>query len=89
MIAGLVTFGLLLGLWLLSSLASITGRLLDFVAPSVSQGIESGLKYLSPNDHLIPFLDGVIDTRRLVFYASAVLLGLFLSHRVIESSRWR
>jgi ABC-2 type transport system permease protein len=88
-VAGLVTFGILLGLWLISGMGEIVGRLLDVIAPSLSMGIEGGLKYLSLNDHLNPFLDGILDTRDLIFYASAVLLGLFLSHRVIESSRWR
>jgi ABC-2 type transport system permease protein len=88
-VAGLVTFGVFLAVWLLSGMGEITGRLLDFIAPSISRSFEEGLKYLSLNDHLNPFLDGVLDTRDLIFYSSTVLLGLFLSHRVIESSRWR
>lgn len=88
-VAGLVTFGVLLGFWLLSGMGEIAGRIFDYLLPSLSRAVEEGLKYLSLNDHLSTFLDGVLDTRDLIFYLSAVVLGLFLSHRVIESSRWR
>jgi ABC-2 type transport system permease protein len=88
-VAGLVTFGVLLGFWLLSGMGEMAGRIFDYLLPSLSRAVEEGLKYLSLNDHLSTFLDGVLDTRDLVFYLSAVVLGLFLSHRVIESSRWR
>lgn len=88
-VAGLVTFGLFLGLWLVSGLGDVIGRLTDFVLPSMSAGIEEGLKYISLNDHLTPFLDGNIDTRDLTFFASTIILGLFFSHRVVESNRWR
>lgn len=88
-VAGLVTFGLLLGLWLVSSMGEIIGRLLDTLMPTLSAGLEGGLKYISLNDHMSPFLDGTVDTRDLIFFVSVILLGLFLSHRVVESSRWR
>lgn len=88
-VAGMVTFGLLLALWLISGMGEIIGRVLDVLTPSLSMSVEEGLKYLSLNDHLSPFLDGTLDTRDLIFYTSAIVLGLFLSHRVVESSRWR
>lgn len=88
-IAGLATFGLLLGLWLVSGMGDIAGRVLDYLAPSVSASVEEGIKYLSLSDHLSPFLNGVVDTRRLIFYLSVIFLGIFLAHRSVESSRWR
>lgn len=88
-VAGLVTFGLSLGLWLVSGMGEIIGRVMDVIAPGASMSLEGGLKFLSLNDHLSPFLDGILDTRDLVFYLSAIGFGLFLTHRVVESSRWR
>ena len=88
-VAGLVTFGLLLALWLVSGMGEIIGRVLDVLTPSLGAGVEGGLKYMSLNDHLSPFLDGFVDTRDFLFYASVIVLGLFLTHRVIDSSRWR
>ena len=88
-VAGLATFGLLLGLWLISGMGDILGRVLDFISPSLSAAFEEGLKYLSLSDHLSPFLKGIVDTRDLVFYLSAIFLGVFLAHRSVESTRWR
>jgi len=88
-VAGLATFGLLLGLWLISGMSEIAGRILDYLTPSVSSAIEEGMKFMSLNDHLSPFLKGVLDTRHLLFYVSAAFLGIFLAHRSIESARWR
>lgn len=89
LVAGLVTFGMLLGLWLISGMGDIAGRVLDVFSPGFSASVEGALKYLSLNDHLSPFIKGVIDTRDLLFYATAAGFGIFLTHRSIESTRWR
>jgi hypothetical protein len=35
------------------------------------------------------FARGVVDTRAVIFYASAMFLFLFLTLRVVESRRWK
>jgi ABC-2 type transport system permease protein len=35
------------------------------------------------------FARGVVDTRTVIFYASATFLFLFLTLRVVESRRWK
>jgi ABC-2 type transport system permease protein len=35
------------------------------------------------------FTRGLIDTKDLVYYASAIALALFLTLRSLESKRWR
>jgi len=35
------------------------------------------------------FARGVVDTRPVVFYASATFLFLFLTLRAVESRRWK
>jgi hypothetical protein len=35
------------------------------------------------------FVQGVVDTRWLAFYATSSAFFLFLTHRVVQSRRWR
>jgi len=37
-------------------------------------------------DHLVR---GLIDTKDLVYFVTALILMLFLTHRVIDSTRWK
>ena len=39
--------------------------------------------------HMEDFTRGVVDTRTVIFYASATFLFLFLTLRVVESRRWK
>lgn len=47
------------------------------------------LKYLSLTEHFAEMVKGVIDTKDLVYFASVILLALYLTHRSVESIRWR
>ncbi len=47
------------------------------------------LKYLSLTEHFAEMVRGVIDTKELVYFASVILLALFLTQRSVESVRWR
>jgi len=47
------------------------------------------LKYLSLTEHFAQMVKGVIDTRDLVYFASVIVLALFLTQRSVESIRWR
>jgi ABC-2 type transport system permease protein len=47
------------------------------------------LSYLSVLEHFDDFSKGVIDTSHLVYYASFVTLGLFLTAKSVDSERWR
>jgi len=77
-VAGVITFVVFLLLWVLDlsvrSATSMTGEI---------------FKYLSILQHYDTFAQGVIDTTSVVFYVSAVVLGLYLTHRTLESMRWR
>jgi len=77
-VAVLVSFGMLLLLWLIDWSASFAGP--------TSAKI---LKYLSFIEHLQDFQRGVIDTKDVVFYLSFIFFSLFVTSRVIESRRWR
>jgi ABC-2 type transport system permease protein len=78
-VAAFVSFGLLLLLWLLSGVGTLLG---DTSAGQV-------ISYLSFMDHYDHLVRGLIDTRDLVYFGSALLLMLFLTHRVVDSTRWK
>jgi ABC-2 type transport system permease protein len=47
------------------------------------------IKYLSITEHFQELLKGIIDTKDLVYFATVLAVGLFLTHRSVESVRWR
>ncbi|HJL73460.1 MAG TPA: ABC transporter permease subunit [Nitrospinaceae bacterium] len=77
-IAAVTSFGLALFMWVIGWGAQSAGPVLGQV-----------FEYLSLITHLEHFLKGLIDSSDLVYYFSFILFGLFLTQRVLESSRWR
>jgi ABC-2 type transport system permease protein len=77
-VAGFGTFGVLLGLWIIGWGAEFAGGTLRAV-----------LQYLSITEHMDTFSRGLIDTKDLVYYGSAIALALFLTLRSLDSKRWR
>jgi ABC-2 type transport system permease protein len=77
-IAGAATFSVCLLLWVLSWVSSYNDA-----------GWAKAVAYCSILTHFEPFSKGIIDTKDLVFYISAIFLGLFLTSRSLESLRWR
>lgn len=47
------------------------------------------IKYLSITDHFEELLKGLIDTTDLVYFVTLLVATLFLTHRSVESIRWR
>jgi ABC-2 type transport system permease protein len=78
-VAAFVGFGILLTFWLISGLGSLLG---DTTAGHI-------ITYVSFMEHYDRLLRGLIDTSDLVYFGSGLLLMLFLTHRVVESSRWK
>ena len=77
-VAGFMTFAVFLMLWVinwLSDSAGPTGRAV--------------LSFLSITDHFDDFTKGIIDTKHLVYYASFITFGLFLTSKSVDSERWR
>jgi ABC-2 type transport system permease protein len=44
---------------------------------------------IAVTDHLQEFSRGIVDSRQVVFYLGSTGLLLFLTHRVLESRRWK
>jgi ABC-2 type transport system permease protein len=77
-VAAVISFGALLLFYVIGWLSSSVGVTLGKV-----------LSHLSLVEHLDDFVKGVIDTKDIVFYLSCILIGIFLTVRSVESSRWR
>jgi len=78
-VAAFVSIGLLLVLWLLAGLGSLLG----------DTAIGQAISYLSFMEHYDHLVRGLVDTKDLLYFASALILMLFLSHRVVDSARWK
>jgi ABC-2 type transport system permease protein len=79
-VAAVISFGLLIGLWLIGSGGGTGGT----TSPT-----DAVLSFLSLVRHLDNMVKGLIDTRDISYFISLTFMGLFLSHRVIESTRWK
>ncbi len=77
-VAAMITFAVFLFLWVIDWAASFTG-------PTMSKV----LSYLSIMGHYEDFAKGVVDTTHLVYYASFITFGLFLTAKAVDSERWR
>ncbi len=77
-VAGSLTFGLLLGLWILGWLES----------PGAGP-VTSAIAYFGLVKHVEDLLRGIIDLKDVVFYLTFTAFTLFLAHQSVESQRWR
>lgn len=76
-VAAVLTFGILLVFWILgwgSQQGGVVGALCE---------------HLSIVTHLDGFLQGTVELKSVVYYLSVTAFGLFLTHRVLDSNRWR
>ena len=77
-IAGAVTFGVCLLIFVLG-----------WVGGYQSSTWAQVMTYISTTTHMESFIKGVIDSKDVIYYVSAIFLGLFLTARSLESLRWR
>jgi ABC-2 type transport system permease protein len=77
-VAGMVTFGVFLFLWVITWIGSFSGPTIDGLT-----------QYLSIIDHYDDFGKGVLDTTHLIYYVSFITFGLFLTAKSVDSERWR
>lgn len=77
-VSAILTFGALLLFWIL-----------NWASYSAGGMWKSVLNYLSFFQHFDEMTRGILDTTDVVYYFSFIFLGLFLTHSVIQSRRWR
>lgn len=62
---------------------------ISWPAEGAGEPIKSILLYLSVTEHFQTMVKGVFDTRDFVYFASVSAVFLFLTHRAVESARWK
>ncbi|MDS3860262.1 ABC transporter permease subunit [Thermosynechococcaceae cyanobacterium BACA0444] len=77
-IAAVMTFALILVLWIF-----------DIIAKSVGGDLGSVLTYLSPVEHFNSLTQGVIKTNSLVLFATYIFLGIYLTAQSIDAFRFQ
>jgi ABC-2 type transport system permease protein len=77
-VAGMVTFGVFLLLWVIEWIGSFSPPMIDKLS-----------QYLSIVGHLDDFGKGVLDTTHIIYYLSFITFGLFLTAKSVDSERWR
>ena len=77
-VAGMVTFAVLLLLWTV-----------DWMSDSAGPIMRSVLQALSITGHFDDFSKGVIAASHVVYYLSFITFGLFLTAKSVDSERWR
>lgn len=77
-VAAVLTFAILLIMWLAESVANFIG----------SPGSDV-MRYLSVNTHLQDFSRGVIDTTHIIYFISVVAAALLLTFLSLQARRWR
>ncbi|HEY5648852.1 MAG TPA: hypothetical protein VIU33_05095, partial [Nitrospiria bacterium] len=78
-IASFVSFATIIILWLIGWMAQSLG----------DSGLGPLFAFLSIGEHTNSFIQGILNTQDFIYQGSMILLGLFLTHRVLESQRWK
>ena len=81
---------------IIAAIVSVAMGISLFLVSYIALGLASGpewkmqiFSHLSLIEHMKDFARGVVDTRPLVFYVTFTGFFLFLTHKVIESRRWK
>lgn len=77
-IAATLSFGALLGFWIISWMKSITYSTVGKIC-----------EYLSLTYHFDPFVKGLIDTRHVAYYLIFIIFFVFLTIRRLDVERWK
>jgi ABC-2 type transport system permease protein len=77
-LSAILTFGVMLGLWLI-----------DLVAKNISGPVGEALSHLSLLGNFTNLVQGVLDTSSLILFASYIILGIFLTAGSIEALRFQ
>lgn len=78
---------------IVAALLTFAALLLGYVLPIMAARVEGDwrvlLEYAAPVTHVGRGLEGRLHVKDLVYFATVILGALTLTHRVVESNRWR
>jgi ABC-2 type transport system permease protein len=78
-VAAFLSFGIILGLWVLGALSSAFG---DSTLGNI-------LSYISFTEHYERLIRGLLNIKDLVYYISGIVLMWFAAHQAIDAYRWK
>lgn len=73
----------------LTWMAALFFWLVNWAAYNAGEFMREVFEHLSLITHFQNFNQGILSTSDVVYYLSFIFLGLFLTHRVLDSFRWR
>lgn len=79
LLAAMITVALVFLLFLLSLFGELT----------TNDVLKKALEHVNIWNHIDEFANGIVDSRRLIFYLSGTLFFLFLASRALEDKKWR
>lgn len=78
---------------IIAAISSMVILLLLFIvswpAETAGETLKAVLSYMAVTEHLANFVEGVIDTADIAYFLSLEFVFLFLTHRAVESARWK
>ena len=78
---------------MVAALLTFAAILLGFVLPMMANRLEGPwrtfLEYLAPTNHVGRGLEGRIHIKDVAYFLTLIVSFLVLTHRVVESHRWR
>jgi len=77
-VAALISFVMLLGLWVIGWMSSAVGSQMGKV-----------LSFISLMEHFDDFSKGIIDTKHVVYYLSFASFCLFFAVKLVQSAKWK
>ena len=73
----------------LGVVGSVSLWLLDVISAVFGPQAQDVISFLTPSGHYYTFVDGIIDTRDVIYYVSFTVVFVFLASRVLEARRWQ
>ncbi|MEM9478234.1 MAG: ABC transporter permease subunit [Verrucomicrobiota bacterium] len=67
----------------------LVGYLLLFFKRDVPPEYQDFVSYISTVEHVRLFIDGLVNTKPVVYYISFAALILFLTHHILEYRKWK
>lgn len=78
---------------IVATISSLVIILILYVVNWAGEGAGEALRpfinYLSITDHFRSMTQGMIQSQNIVYFTSLILVFLFLTHRAVESQRWK
>ena len=78
MVAAVISFVILLGLWVIGWMSGAVGSQLGKI-----------LSFISLVNHFDDFSKGVLDTKHVIYYISFASFCLFFAVKMVQSAKWK